>query len=413
MWTWMMLACSSFVLDSAEPDPVDTTDTTDTTIPDVAGDPEQDDELESVTGWVSDSSVLFDESQIPVFELLLSDESIDNLLDEPYEYTEATFVWNGVEYGPIGVRTKGENSWRPFNQKSSLKLDFNRYENGPDRFLGLKGLTFNAMNEDYSMMHERVAYRVYREAGVPAVRAHHAVMYVNGELYGLMVMLDTVDDIFLESWFADASGAMWEQHDGDFTDDYVQNNTYFQHEEGKDDREILQNLADALEASGAAAVDAADEYLDWDGFHRYWAAGSVVMNFDAYPFRFAGDDCHIYHDPTSGKLVYIPHGVDESFYYDNDFEGGAGGHISAKCLDVQSCRDAWANRVYDVLEQVEETNIAEYAAAVAEQIEPWVEQDPNRNYSLAQVSAYQRDMIYKIENRRASVQYYIGDRPSE
>ena len=304
---------------------------------DVAGDPLIDDRVESVAGWTADSSVLFNEDEIPVFELRLSDDAIDDLADDPYEYTEATFVWQGREYGPIGVRTKGENSWRPFREKSSLKLDFNRYEGSPGRFLGMKGITLNAMNEDYSMMHERVAYRVYRDAGVPAVR-FPAVLYVNGDLYGLMVLLDTVDDVFLERWFDDPSGPMWEQHDGDFTDEFVQDNTYFQHEEGEDDRTVLQNLADALEGSGAAAVAAADPYLDWDGFHRYWAAGSVVMNFDAYPFRFAGDDCHVYQDPATGKLVYIPHGVDESFYYpDESIEERARGHVAAKYED-SACR---------------------------------------------------------------------------
>lgn len=410
---WAALACSPSVSDTAS-DGSDGGVRVGDKAPqrDVAGDPEVDSETEVISGWSDDSAQLFDESEIQQFNLVMTASAIDDLRTDPYEYTQATLVWKGIEYGPIGVRTKGENSWRPFAQKSSLKLDFNRYDDGPGRFLGMKGMTLNAMNEDYSMMHERVAYRVYRAAGVPAVRAHHAVLSVNGEMYGLMVLLDTVDDVFLGRWFEDSSGSMWEQHDGDFTDAYVQDNTYFQHEEGEDDRTILQNLADALEGSGAAAVAAADPYLDWDGFHRYWAAGSVVMNFDAYPFRFAGDDCHVYHDPTTGKLVYIPHGVDESFYYDEDFETRARGHVAAKCREDDACRDAWARRVYDVLDLVEEADIGAYAQEVADQIEPWVEADPNRNYSLSDVRAYQRDMISKIENRRASIRYWIGDRPS-
>jgi spore coat protein CotH len=369
---------------------------------------------DSVTGQggpPTDSEVLFDEASLPVFELTVSDDALQDLADQPYEWTTASLTHDGRTYGPIGIRTKGENSWRPFAEKSSVKLDFNRYEGGPDRFYGMKGLTFNAMNEDLSMMHERVAYRVYRETGVPAVRAHHAVLYLNGELYGLFVMLDTVDDQFLARNFDDPTGSMWEQHDGDFTDDYVMNNTYFQHEEGEDDRAILQSLADALEGSGDAAVDAADAYIDWGAFHRYWAAGSVVMNFDAYPFRFAGDDCHVYHDPSTGKLVYIPHGVDESFYYDENFEERARGHVAAKCRESAACRDDWARAVYDALEYVETEDIAAYAEQVAAQIDPWVDADPNRNYSRAAVRNYQADMISKMRNRRASVTGFIGPRP--
>ena len=135
---------------------------------------------------------------------------------------------------------------------------------------------------------------------------------------------------------------MWEQHDGDLTDQYVQDNLYFQHEEGEDDRWPLQALADALENSGDAAYQAADGIIEWDQFHRYWAASSVVMNFDAYPMRFAGDDCHVYYDVESERIHYFPLGVDESFYYDENFETRARGHIAAKCRSP-TCRDAWAN----------------------------------------------------------------------
>ncbi len=375
------------------------------------GGPIADGDTESVAGRSLDSDQLFVEDELPVFELRISDASLDSLASDPYEYTEATLVWEGQEYGPIGIRTKGENSWRPFRRKSSFKLDFNRYDGGPDRFLGMKGLTFNAMNEDLSMMHERVAYRIYRMAGVPAARAHHAVVYVNGELYGLFVMLDTVDDVFLGRWFDDTSGSMYEQHDGDLTRDYVENDLYFQLEEGDGDRSGLIGIADALASSGPEAIEAAGAYLDWPAFHRYWAAGSIVMNFDAYPFRFAGDDCHLYQDPSTGKFVYIPHGVDESFYYDDDFEGRANGHIAARCREVESCRDAWAIEVYDQLDLVEAGDLAAYAEEVADQIQPWVEADPERNYSLSDVRAYQADMIRKLQNRRDSVEYWLGPRP--
>lgn len=373
---------------------------------------EADPDTESVSGRPElTSEELFSEDRLPEFYLELSDDALSDLRREPYEYTEATLVYDGQRYGPIGIRTKGQNSWRPFSEKSSFKLDFNRYDGGPDRFAGMKGLTFNGMNEDYSMMHERVAYKLYRESGVPAARAHHALVFVNDEFYGLFVMIDTIDDVFLKRWFDDTSGTMFEQYDGDLTDDYVQDNDHFQLEVGEDDRTELQGLADALEGSGPEAIEAAGAYLDWDAFHKYWAAGSVVMNFDAYPFRFAGDDCHLYFDPERSGFVYIPHGADETFYYDEDFEGRGNGHIAAKCREVESCRDDWAIRVYDALQILEDGDFEGYADEVRDQIAPWVEEDPERNYPLDYVEYYQRDMIQKIRDRRASVEYWIGSRP--
>ena len=382
---------------------------------DSAHDHQPDSGVEDIIGGGSsedkDSDLLFSEETIPVFEITMSDQAFDELIDNPYDYVQATLTYEGVTYGPVGVRTKGENSWRPINEKASLKFDFNRYEGGPGRFYSMKGLTFNAMNEDYSMMHERVAYRMYREAGVPAARAHHAVLYLNGELYGLFTMLDTVDDVFLERWFEDATGSMYEQHDGDFTDDYVQDDIYFQLEEGDGDRSALQGVADALEGSGEAAIAAAGEHLNWESFQRYWAVGGVVQNFDAYPFRFAGDDCHVYHDPTTDKLHYIPHGVDESFYYNYNIETQAGGHLSVKCREVSSCRDEWAEHVYEVLDVLDEIDLAAYAETVRDQIEDHARDDPNRNYTWSYVEYYQESMIDNIEGRRAEISSDIGPRP--
>ena len=379
-----------------------------------ANSPSPDPEVEGVTGPPTNSDELFDESTIPAFYLTVSDGSRASLLRDPYTYVEATLTFEGVSYGPIGLRTKGENSWRPFNEKSSLKLDFNRYDTGPDRFFGLKGLTFQAMNEDYSMMHERVAYRVFREIGVPAVRAHHAVIYVNDELYGLFTMIDSVDDQFLARSVVDPSGSMWEQHDGEFADDYIylpsaaRPTEGFFHEEGVDDRTKLQALADALE--GADKVSAASAHLDWGSFQRYWAGNALVRNFDAYPSRYAGDDCHVYLDPTQDRLIYIPHGVDESFYSDTDFLN-LGGLLATVCAADPACRADFTAVTYAALDQVEAADIATWAREVQAQIQPWVEADPNRWYSVREVSAYQGVMIDLIDNTRPYVGAVLGPRP--
>ena len=376
--------------------------------------PSTDTGVEGVTGPATDSAALFDEARIPAFYLTVSDAARGSLAREPYEYVEATLTFEGVSYGPIGLRTKGENSWRPFNEKASLKLDFNRYDGGPDRFFDLKGLTFQAMNEDYSMMHERVAYRIYRELGVPAVRAHHAVIYVNDELYGLFTMIDSVDDEFLERSVVDPSGSMWEQHDGEFTDEYINLPSPsrpiegFFHEEGVDDRTKLQALADALE--GADKVSAASAHLDWGSFQRYWAGNALARNFDAYPGRFAGDDCHVYLDPTQDRLIYIPHGVDESFYYDTDFLN-LGGLLATVCAADPTCRAEFTEVTYAGVDTIEALDIAAWSREIQAQIQPWVEADPNRRYSVREVAAYQASMVDLIDNTRPYVAAVLGPRP--
>ena len=209
-------------------------------------------------------ATLFSEDELPVFEIWLDDSEIQDLISDPYSYVKGTLRYRDVIYEDVAVRTKGENSWRPINEKASLKIDLNHYDTGPGDVLGLKKITLNAMNEDYSMMHERVAYRMFREAGVPAARSTHAIVYLNDELYGLFAHVESVDDTMIGRWFEDNSGSLFEQHDADYYTDYVQNNTYFQLEEGDDNRDKLQALADTLAYSGEDALEAAGEHINWD-----------------------------------------------------------------------------------------------------------------------------------------------------
>jgi hypothetical protein len=359
-----------------------------------------------------DQDSLFSEEDLPVFEIWIEDDAFADLLDEPYEYVRATLAYDNMTYENVAIRTKGENSWRAIDEKASLKLDLNHYDDGPGDVLGLKKITLNAMNEDYSMMHERLGYRMFREAGVPAARATHALVYLNDEYYGLFTHLESVDDTMIARWFEDDSGSLFEQHDADYYTAYVQDNTYFQLEEGEDNRDKLQALADVLEGSGSDVIEEAGEHINWDNFITYWAVGAVVMNFDTYPYH--SDDCHVYHDPTTDQLYYIPHGVDEAFYYANahyHMEDSAGGLLSYRCREVPSCRNKWAAKVYEMQELSESIDLAGYAEDVRDQIRVWAQADTNKNYGMAYVDYYQNEMITFIENRESVIQSQIGANP--
>ena len=84
------------------------------------GDLVPDEEVEELPGVATDSDILFQDDLIQEFYLEISESGLDDLARDPYEYTEATLVFQGVSYGPIGIRTKGENSWRPFRGRAGL-----------------------------------------------------------------------------------------------------------------------------------------------------------------------------------------------------------------------------------------------------------------------------------------------------
>ncbi len=406
-------------LDSGDTGPITDTDTEDPR--DTAG-------PDTIPDAPEPADAIFSGEELPVFTIAITRENADTLQAEyaggDHEWVEATFTYEDQEYGPVGLRLKGENSFESFREKPSLKVDFNRYD--PDlRFLQLNGITLNNMDNDYSMMHERVAYRVYREAGVPAYRANHALVYVHETVddevvserfYGLYALLENANKDMLSRWFESDEGSLFEIWDVDFYDGYVPcPNLYgtagcFQLETGDDLRTNIQGVADAMELSGASAIEAAEDHLHLDDFLAYWAVGGLVAQFDAYPYTSPGDDCHVYDDPTSGALWFIPHGMDEAFYYpDSDFSS-VNGIIAARCKSSALCYQSWKDRVWQAHDEAVEWGWLDYFDEVLAQIEPWVEQDTNKPYGNDYVSYYQSSMRVFIADRERYVESVVGPR---
>jgi len=375
------------------------------------------------------SAAIFDDDELPVFTIRISVENAAALQAEysggEHEWVEASFVYDEREYDPIAIRLKGENSFEDFRSKPSIKVDFNRYDETTE-FLELEGITLNNMNDDYSMMHERVVYRTYREAGIPAYRSNHALLYVqeldgDGEVvsdrfYGLYALLENANKDMIRRWFDNEDGSLWEIWDVDFYDGYVPcPNAYgsagcFQLEYGEEDREHIQAVANAMELSGQAALDAADPYFDWEAFVSYWAAGAVVGQYDSYPYASPGDDCHFYHEPDSDKLVFFPHGADETFYYPDNDPLSVNGILAQRCKAVDGCLQAMKERSWEIHDGAVEWGWLEYFDHVHDQIEPWVLEDTNHWYTDEYVVYYQDAMRDFMANRESALQSLIGPR---
>ena len=160
---------------------------------------------------------LFAEGYVPRFEFFAEDSAwswlVANAARE--KAVPATLVLDGVEIGRVALRFKGANTLRECVDgegrlvcaRASLKVRFDRYD---DDLLvdGLKRLSFNALPADGSMLRERLAYRIFREMGVPAPRASHAMVSVNGGPFGLYGMVENVDDVFAETHWGSEEGTL-------------------------------------------------------------------------------------------------------------------------------------------------------------------------------------------------------------
>lgn len=339
--------------------------------------------------------------------LRIEPDQIARLEAEPREYVPGYLLYDGREYGPVGVRLKGQNSFQTIHEKPSFRINIDEYVDHA-KFFDMDDLTLNNMDGDFSMMHERLAYMIARQVG-PASRANHAVVTVNDKLYGLYTNVEPVKHHMVARWFEDSQGPLFEATDVDFAAQYID---AFEHESGPDDRSKLSALAAALtNPDPDAALAAARAHVDLDGFLAYWAMTAVVGQFDAFPYSNPGDDYFVYVDPVTDKLWFMPWGMDETFYSGSYDVNQVTSRLATTCLASPACYQSFVNRVWSVLAMTEDLDLIAERERVAAQIAAHVSADRRKPYTDAEVSEFQMQLYWFISGRRANLEAMLGPEP--
>jgi hypothetical protein len=119
---------------------------------------------------------------------------------------------DGILYDSVGVRLKGNSSYTHPNDKKSFKINFDEYS--PNlRWDQMKGVHLNNCWGDPTFMREYLHLRTCREAGVPAPRGNYALLYLNGEMWGLYSLVEHVDKKFLKPRFGNSDGDLFKAVD--------------------------------------------------------------------------------------------------------------------------------------------------------------------------------------------------------
>ena len=342
--------------------------------------PEPGDPSEPEVGPAADAAQLFSLELLPRFELELDADAWAALEAEPKEYVRGRFTYEGETFDPVGIRLKGNHSFRPLDEKPAFKIKFNKYERG-QRFLGLEGLTLNNMVVDRSMLREWISYRVFRALGVPAPRVGFAEIELNGENYGLYLDIEPYDDEFLARVYDDPSGNLYESDKSADLDTDIWN---WDQDEGEDEtRADLQALADLALADNDAVFYGDTARIDMPRFLAFMAAETIVGHFDGH---MGGHNFFIYHEPTLDLWSYQPWSLDQALArhvgaFDHE------GFLADKCLHDGAC-------LVDYLEASQEAAQAfaalDFEAEVAEVIEltdAAMRRDPRKPYSNESVES--------------------------
>jgi hypothetical protein len=353
---------------------------------------------------------------VPSFDLELPDDSMATLRMQTMATDNTTWVpgmlnYQGRSYGPVGISLKGTRSFQSIDGKAAFRVKLNEYTKSA-RFFGLEELVLNNMTTDLSMMHERISYWVVRQiGGIPGLRANHALVSVNGNLYGLYANVEAPKQEFIDHAYQNTTGSLYSIHYADFQPQYMAG---FQLQVGLGDMAQLQAVTDALASSPSPdqAMAAVATQIDMQEFVRYWAWCIVVGQFSSkWPYAAEGEpvgnDAGLYQDPSTHLMTFIPEGTDDTFYSaDQDFRI-TNSLLTETCKKSPSCFQSVVNQVWSILGQTDQIGLAAEADRVAAQIAPYVSMDQKKPYGDADVAMYQQQMKYFITGRSVSVAKYI------
>jgi spore coat protein CotH len=268
-------------------------------------------------------------------------------------WVEAVISFSGQTWEHVGIRFKGNsslnNTWRDGSLKLPFKLDFDQYEDDypktqNQRFYGFKQLSFASNFKDESLLREKIAADLFREAGVTSAHtAFYAVSidYGEGPIYlGLYTAVEVIDDTVIETQFSDDSGNVYKPKGsgasfavGSFSETSFDKETNQEEQNYNDILALYEILhSDQRLTDPAGWRQALEMVFDVDTFLNWLAINTLLHNWDTYGVMH--HNYYLYNNPENGKLVWIPWDNNESL-------GGSQGASRAIPLDLDDVGDGW------------------------------------------------------------------------
>jgi hypothetical protein len=273
-----------------------------------------------------------------LFDVLAGADCLDAPFGSPFTPFRGTVTIDGTRLENVGVRKKGFigslSATRP-----SLKLKLDEYVDG-QRYLTMSRLTLNNVRQDPSLVRTCLAYAMFADAGSPAPRCNFAHVTVNGEDMGVYVHVESVDKRFLRAHFATDQGNLYEGTLSDFRPEY-QHTFEAKTNEATADGSDLAVLTDALASASDAELEGAlAATIDVDEFLSFWALEVLMGHWDGYSGNT--NNFFVYHDPSDGRLHFLPWGADAVLEPGLDFGAPGGPAITAVAADGLLARRLYA-----------------------------------------------------------------------
>ncbi len=245
----------------------------------------------------------------------------------------ATMTVDGKTYKNVGMRFRGASSF--FMVPSGLKRSFNISMDLVDedqRLYGYKTLNLLNSSGDASYM-STVLYSHIANQYLPAPKANHVHVVINGESWGVYVNVQQFNKDFLREHFESTKGTRWKvggsprgdgglRYLGDDIEQYQQRFDMKSNDGEKAWKALIELCKVLNETPLENLVEELDPILDIDQTLKFLALDVVLVNSDGYWTR--ASDYSLFRD-RDGKFHVFPHDMNEAVRAGQSGRGGPGG----------------------------------------------------------------------------------------
>ena len=218
----------------------------------------------------------------------------------------------------IGFRQKGfYSNWGAGDSfKKPFKIDFNEFVPG-QRFDGLKKLNLQNGFQDPTMMRDVMSYKFLREQGIKAPRTSFARVFLNDQYWGLYILVEQIDERFLDLHFDDNDGNLFKcinntnlDWQGNSIDQYLDEFELKTNEAEND----WSNFLDFVQTANLSPENFDENiavHFNMQEYLKILAADVMMNNWDSYYDH--GRNFYLYHDLQSNRIHWIPWDYNLSF----------------------------------------------------------------------------------------------------
>jgi hypothetical protein len=271
----------------------------------------------------------------------ISKENWNSLRRDARKPVPATVREGENVYSNVMVHCKGAaGSFRDIDSNPSLTLSFAK-TNQNQRFHGLHKIHLNNSVQDQSQSTYLITSMMFNAAGVPAARVTNARFTLNNRDMGMYVVVEGFTKDFLKRYFGDTKGNFY---DGGFCQEITE---HLQREmgEGEDTQSDLKALVAACNSDRSQRWANLQKTLDVDRFVNFMVLEDFTWDWDGYVPK--PNNYRVYHDPSTGKMTFIPHGMDQMFWEPHGavWRPQIGGLVARAIMDTPEGAKLYRDRV--------------------------------------------------------------------